>query len=92
LTYRIRRSEDPHGTIFDLSGELDSEHAARLEELIGDTPYGTIRFNLGEVTLVARDSVRFLALAESRGTRIVDCPDYVRSWIDAERGMPTRKR
>ena len=89
MTYRIRRSEDPEGTVFGLSGEMDGEHAARLEDLLMEDAHGSILLDLKEVTLVARDAVRFLARAEDRGIRIVNCPEYVRSWIAAERAAHT---
>jgi hypothetical protein len=37
-----------------------------------------------QVTLVGREAVEFLARLEAEGVRIVNCPDYVRTWIDAE--------
>lgn len=37
--------------------------------------------------LVARDAMRFLARLEGDGARIVNCPDYVRSWIAAENAV-----
>jgi anti-anti-sigma regulatory factor len=89
LTYRIRRSEVSKGMVFALSGEMDGEHAARLEDLIAEEGHGLILLDLQEVTVVARDAVRFLARAEARGIRIVNCPDYVRSWIAAEGAVRT---
>lgn len=85
MTYKIQRSEGPEGIVFGLSGEMDAEHAARLESLIGDAPYRSVLLDLKEVTFVAREAVRFLARAEARGVRIANCPGYVRSWIAAER-------
>jgi NH3-dependent NAD+ synthetase len=90
LTYRIRRSKGPEGIVFGLSGEMDSEHAARLEDLIMDEADGSILLDLKEVTLVARDAVWFLARVEERGIRITNCPEYVRSWIEAERAVRNR--
>jgi len=89
LTYRIQRSEGPEGIVFGLSGEMNAEHAARLEDLIGEPPYGPVLLDLKEVTLVAREAVHFLARVEARGIRIAHCPDYVRSWIAAERDATT---
>ena len=89
MTFRIRRAEIREGTVFDLSGELDSEHAARLEDLLAEETRGSILLDLREVTLVARDAVRFLARVEARGVRIVNCPEYVRSWITAEKAVST---
>jgi anti-anti-sigma regulatory factor len=91
MTYRIRRSHGPEGTVFYLSGEMDAEHAARLEDLLGQSPRGPIVLDLAEVTLVSRVAVRLLALAKTRGIRIESCPDYVRSWIAAESGVTDRR-
>jgi hypothetical protein len=91
LTYRIRRSEGPDGIRLGLSGEMDAEHAEQLEDLIAEIPSGSILLDLGEVTLVALEAVRFLARAEARGIRIAHCPDYVRSWIVAERSATAEK-
>lgn len=85
MTYRICRSEGTEGTVFGLSGEMDREHAARLEDLLVGEARGSILLDLKEVTLVARDAVRFLSRVEARGIRIINCPEYVRSWIEAER-------
>jgi hypothetical protein len=85
VTYRIRRSQGPAGTVFNLSGEMDAEHASRLQSLLDQEDGSKILLDLKEVTLVAREAVLFLALAEARGIRIAHCPDYVRSWIAAER-------
>jgi anti-anti-sigma regulatory factor len=87
VVYRISRSQGPDGTVFDLSGEMDRGHAERLEELLAAENGRPIVFDLEEVTLVGREAVRFLAGAEARGIRIVNCPDYVRSSIAAERGV-----
>ena len=75
--------------MFALSGEMDGEHAARLEDLIAEEKQGLILLDLQEVTVVARDAVRFLARVEARGIRIVNCPEYVRSWISAEGAVRT---
>jgi hypothetical protein len=64
---------------------MDAEQSARLEDLIAGVSNGSVLLDLGEVTLVARDAVRFLARAEARGVRLAHCPEYVRSWIAAER-------
>jgi len=49
-------------------------------------PTRRILLDLHDITLVDRVAVRFLASAESsRRIRIIDCPEYVRSWITGER-------
>ena len=84
MTYRIHRSMQPGAIVFVLSGVLDTEHAARLQELLATAADGRIVLDLKDVTLVDRDAVRFLARVEMAGTEIVNCPEYVRSWIAAE--------
>ena len=78
--------------MFGLSGEMDREHAARLEDLLTREARGSILLDLREVTLVARDAVLFLARVEARGIRIMNCPEYVRSWIEAERTARTENQ
>ncbi len=42
--------------------------------------------DLEEVTLLDRDSVRFLIRCETEGIQLVNCPLYVREWITREEG------
>jgi alpha-D-ribose 1-methylphosphonate 5-triphosphate synthase subunit PhnG len=83
--YRIHRSATPETVVFALSGEVDLDHATRLQELLTNEATRRVTFDLGDVTLVDRAAVRFLAGAEAAGIRFVNCPDYIRSWIAAER-------
>jgi anti-anti-sigma regulatory factor len=71
-------------SVFALSGVLNSEHAAGLQQLLATAGDGSIVLDLGDITLVDRAAVRFLAQVELAGAEIVNCPDYVRSWILAE--------
>ncbi|HSF14568.1 MAG TPA: STAS domain-containing protein [Vicinamibacteria bacterium] len=71
---------------FSLSGAMDSDHAADLEALLAEEAERPVHLDLAEVTLVDRDAVKFLARVEEEGAVLVNCPEYVRSWIAAERG------
>jgi len=84
VTYRIHQSRQPGASVFVLSGVLDIEHAERLQELLATAVAGRIVLDLKDITLVDRAAVRFLASVEMAGTEIVNCPEYVRSWIAAE--------
>jgi anti-anti-sigma regulatory factor len=88
LAYRIHRSVSSDAVVFVVSGEMNSEHAAQLQELLASEAHGHIRLDLKDITLVDRAAVRFLARAESARIQIVNCPQYVRSWIDAEADDP----
>jgi anti-anti-sigma regulatory factor len=86
VTFRIHRFVEPGATVFVLSGVLDTEHVARLQELLATAVAGRIVLDLREITLVDRAAVQFLARVILAGTEIVNCPEYVRSWIAAENG------
>lgn len=84
MTFRIHRSKQPEAIVFALSGVLDADLAARLEPLLASETDGSIVLDLKDVTLVDRIAVRLLAAVEATGTKIVNCPEYVRIWIAAE--------
>jgi predicted metal-binding protein len=48
--------------------------------------------DLKDVTLVDRDAIKYLADCEADGTKLANCPAYVREWIGRERGRPMRKK
>jgi anti-anti-sigma regulatory factor len=84
VTYRIHHSVQAGANVFVLSGLLDTEHATRLQELLSTVTNGRVVLDLKDVTLVDRAAVEFLARVEMAGTELVNCPEYVRSWIEAE--------
>ena len=84
MTSRIYRSSTPDAIVFALSGDMDLEHVARLQEVLENEPVDRLTLDLTEVTFADRAAVQFLASAEAAGIRIVNCPRYVRSWIAAE--------
>ena len=55
-----------------------------LRELLGREKAGVV-IDLKEVTLVDRDAVTFLALSETGGIELRNCPAYIREWVDRER-------
>jgi len=85
MTYRIERLTTPRGVTFRLSGEIDSSHVAELEPLMAAESKRAVFLDLAEVTLVNREAITFLAGVEAAGAALANCPEYVRSWIDAER-------
>lgn len=75
----------PDAVVFVLSGEMDSEHVARLRELLISEGDDHVVLDLQDITLVNRDAVRFLAGVETAGISVANCPEYVRTWIAAEK-------
>jgi anti-anti-sigma regulatory factor len=74
--------------VFALSGDLDNEHLESLNELL-EGEKRSILLDLGDVTLVGRKAVEFLARLEAAGVGLINCPEYVRTWIDAEKNGQT---
>ena len=86
MTYRIQRSTNAWGVTFFLSGEMDSDHVAELKALMAAESNRLVCLDLADVTLVNREAIRLLAGVEAAGAVLVNCPEYVRIWIDAEQG------
>ena len=86
MSYRIERSTNARGVTFLVSGDMDGSQVADLEALMAAESDRRIFLDLADVTLVNRDAITFLAGVEAAGAVLVNCPEYVRSWIDAEQG------
>ena len=86
MTLRIHRSSTPDAIVFALSGDIDGEHAARLQQFLPSDTGRRLILDLRNVTLVERAAIEFLAVLEATGIRLVNCPGYVhvRTWIAAE--------
>ena len=65
-------------------GRIRSEHLAELETQLNDYSQ-CVMLDLGEITIVDADVVRFLSAREEAGITLVRCPAYVREWILRER-------
>ena len=82
---KIRRSANGK-VVFTLSGRIEMEDVAELQRLFAlETVDHPLVLDLKDVTLVHRDGVKFLANCESNGTKLQNCPGYIRAWIVIER-------
>ena len=81
---RIEKESDGQTTTLQLSGRIQSANIGDIQAQMDD---GHVRqfMDLGEVTLVDVQVVRFLSECEDRGIVLVHCPPYVREWILRER-------
>ena len=86
MAFRIQRSKNAEAIVFALSGVMDNVHLERLKKLLDAEKQRPISLDLKDITLVGREAVQLLAQLEAVGIGIVNCPDYVRTWIDAEKG------
>jgi anti-anti-sigma regulatory factor len=80
--WRIQRIVNGEAIVFRLSGRLQAEELGQLQEALGDEPQDqAVVLDLREIRLVDQEAVVFLAKSELLGTRIVNCPAYVREWM-----------
>ena len=86
MIHRIECSTHAQGVTFILSGDIDSAHVTELETLMAAVSNRLVFLDLADVTLVNREAIGFLAGVEAAGATLVNCPEYVRSWINAEQG------
>ena len=84
MTLRIEKSARQRFTVFSLSGRIDAAQLPELKEFF-DRDYRNIILDLRDVRLADRDAVRFLRSCEADGTKLENCPAYVREWMDREK-------
>jgi len=84
MTLRIEQRADAPRKILRLSGRIRSEDLDALREAIGNGSEATI-LQLGDLTLVDAEAVRFLGACQARGVELQNCPPYIRDWILRER-------
>jgi anti-anti-sigma regulatory factor len=88
--FKIRRSEDKGIVTFALSGRIEEEHLLELQELLkieSEANPTAIALDLGDVKLVDREVIKFLAASETHGINLENCPSYVREWIETGRAI-----
>jgi len=86
---KIERSARGEFVVFSLSGRFGTDDVAQLERLFEAKDHSVI-VDLKEVTLVDRETVRFLARCEADGIKLENCPAYIREWIVTEKGPKDR--
>lgn len=83
---RIQKSTERNKVVFSLSGRIEAEDVPELQRLCrSEADDHNLVFDLGDVRLVNRDAIKFLADCEAGGTKLRNCPAYVREWIAKER-------
>ena len=90
MTLKIEKTPGEHGTIIKLIGRIRAEHLGELNaQITACVP--KIVLELGEVSLVDADAVRFLGSCESEGIQLLNCSAYIREWIVRERETPNKR-
>ena len=88
---RIEKESDGHTTILRLAGRIQSINIGHIQAQMDDENV-PILMDLGEVTLVNVEVVRFLSDCEDEGIVLLHCPPYIREWILRERAEGIRSQ
>jgi hypothetical protein len=85
MTLKIQKSGRGEVVVYALSGRIRAEEIEELQRLFEvEGQEDRIALDLKEVKLVDRDSVKYLARCEAKGTQLENCPAYIREWIGRE--------
>jgi hypothetical protein len=83
----IQRVSSAAGTVFLLSGRIEPEDTVELQRLIDLEEKGQpIALDLQNLTIFDRAALKFLLACKSEDIRFDNCPEYLRDWIESERG------
>jgi hypothetical protein len=88
---RIEKESDGHTTILRLVGRIQAVNIGNIRAQMDDENV-PILMDLGEVTLVNVEVVRFLSDCEDEGIVLLRCPPYIREWILRERAEGTQSQ
>jgi hypothetical protein len=85
VTCRIdREAVGEDRVVLRVSGRLAGDDVNTLRTLL-EQESGAVTLDLKDVRLLDGDAIKFLAIQESNGVRIENCPLYVREWMRRER-------
>jgi anti-anti-sigma regulatory factor len=84
MSFRIDRVSGNGLIVLLLSGKLTGEHVDTLRNVLRQES-SALAIDLKDVSLVDRDAVQLLAVAEYNGTELRNCPKYVREWVNRDR-------
>ena len=90
MTLKIEKTLVEHGTTIKLIGRIRAEHLSELKAQVSASK-PKIVLDLGEVSIVDADAVRFLGSCESDGIQLLNCSPYIREWIVRERETPNKE-
>ena len=83
MTLRIERRRSGDTLIVQLIGELDVDHLAEVKAQVTDAPCPVV-VDIGELTLISVEGVRFLNACRDSGMPIVNASGYITEWMTLE--------
>ena len=85
MSCRIDRVVIGHNrVVLRISGRIAGEDVDILRTLLAEES-GAVAIDLKDVLLVDSEAVKLLAVRESDGAKLRNCPAYIREWVTRER-------
>jgi len=74
--------------VLSISGRIEAQELLEVQKAVSaeGTASKGIDLDLENVRLVDQEVVTYLACCEASGTRLRNCPAYIREWIEREKG------
>jgi hypothetical protein len=92
--FKLSPSEEEKA-IMAVSGRIEESDLPDLQTVLdAEVKTPDLTLDLGEVRLVNRGALRFLADCEAKGIKLKNCPAYIREWLGADRRIapPLRRQ
>jgi hypothetical protein len=70
-----------------IAGRITGHDVDMLRALL-EQERSTVAIDLKDVLLVDREAIELLAVRESNGAELRNCPAYIREWVTRERADP----
>lgn len=84
MTLKIDRRTSGGGLVVQLIGNLAVEHLAEVKAQVSLAGYHVV-MDVGEVTLVSVEGIRFLNACEDDGIAVINASPYISKWMTLER-------
>ena len=85
MTCRIERRVISKDLVtLDISGEITEQDVDTLRASLAQES-GVVAIDLKDVLIVDREAIKLLAMRESNGVEIRNCPAYIREWVTREK-------
>jgi hypothetical protein len=90
--WKMTKVVDRDSVTFRMSGHLEAQHLVEIQKALAEEGMNeNVVLDLGAVTEIAREVVRFLAHFEVDRIDLHKCPTYIRQWIAQERRAMRRR-
>jgi anti-anti-sigma regulatory factor len=83
MTLRIERRRSEDGLVVQLIGEFDMEHLDEVQAQVNSASCPVV-IDIGELTLISVDGIRFLNACQNNGTPIINASGYITEWMTLE--------